>query len=108
MRIALLQVSHDKDANWHAPLGLRYLEAVARPYADVTVFDGNPSPVTLAKYDLVGIYALSQDWDDALALALHAYLPAGVEATVEAWLVNRWWHESARPMPDGYYTYAPS
>jgi hypothetical protein len=43
-----------------------------------------------------------------LRLAVHAWLPEGVDAQAEAWLLRRWWHESARPMPDGYYADAPS
>ncbi|MFH1567792.1 MAG: hypothetical protein ABIL09_07305 [Gemmatimonadota bacterium] len=52
---------------------------------------------------------LSYEWScQPLALAVHAHLPEGVEARVEAWIVNRWWEEDARPVADGYYTYAPS
>jgi hypothetical protein len=43
-----------------------------------------------------------------LHFAVHANLPAGVEAVVEAWVVRRWWQENPRPTADGYYTYAPS
>lgn len=43
-----------------------------------------------------------------LQFAVHAHLPAGVEAVVEAWVVRRWWQENPRPTADGYYTYAPS
>ncbi len=43
-----------------------------------------------------------------VSFAVHAHLPAGVEARVEAWVVRRWWQESHRPVADGYYTYAPS
>lgn len=43
-----------------------------------------------------------------VTFAVHAHLPAGVEAQVEAWVVRRWWQESRRPVADGYYTYAPS
>jgi len=44
----------------------------------------------------------------ALKLAVHSFVPAGVHATVEAWVVRRWWTESARPVGDGYYADAPS
>jgi hypothetical protein len=40
--------------------------------------------------------------------AFHAYLPESVEASVEAWVVEQWWKESARPLGDGYYGDAPS
>ncbi|MFI5356530.1 MAG: hypothetical protein ACHQ4G_04265 [Opitutales bacterium] len=43
-----------------------------------------------------------------LQVAVHANLPADVEAVTEAWVVKRWWRENPRPVPDGYYTYAPS
>ncbi|MFA6111056.1 MAG: hypothetical protein WDA75_20050 [Candidatus Latescibacterota bacterium] len=52
---------------------------------------------------------LGQDQSGApLSLAVHAWLPAAVEIRLETWVVDRWWEEDARPMPDGYYTYAPS
>ncbi len=41
-------------------------------------------------------------------LAVHAYLPAGVDATIKAFVVKRWWNENARPAADGYYNDAPS
>jgi hypothetical protein len=41
-------------------------------------------------------------------LGVHAFLPEGVSATVDAWVVRRWWSESARPVGDGYYADAPS
>jgi hypothetical protein len=52
---------------------------------------------------------LSRDWSGkALRLAVNAWLPADVEAQVEAWVVKRWWREDARPAGDGYYGDAPS
>jgi hypothetical protein len=52
---------------------------------------------------------LPRRWARAgLRLAVHAFLPAGVEPSVEAWVVRRWWRESARPVGDGYYAEAPS
>ncbi|MBM3473408.1 MAG: hypothetical protein FJX75_09085 [Armatimonadetes bacterium] len=52
---------------------------------------------------------LSQEWtSQSLAVAVHAWLPADVEAHTEAWVVRRWWREDARPAPDGYYADAPS
>ncbi len=44
----------------------------------------------------------------ALRLAVHSFIPDGVDAAVEAWVVRRWWSESARPVGDGYYADAPS
>jgi hypothetical protein len=43
-----------------------------------------------------------------MKLAVHAYLPDGVEAQTEGWIVQRWWEEDHRPMPNGYYTDEPS
>jgi hypothetical protein len=52
---------------------------------------------------------LKPDWaGQPLHFAVHANLPDGVEAKVEAWVVQRWWQENPRPVADGYYTYAPS
>jgi hypothetical protein len=52
---------------------------------------------------------LSPEWSGRqLELALHAWLPDGVEALAEAWIVRQWWPSEARPTGDGYYTYAPS
>jgi hypothetical protein len=46
--------------------------------------------------------------EQPLEFAVHAYLPTGVEAQTEAWLVKQWWSESSRPEADGYYGDAPS
>jgi hypothetical protein len=43
-----------------------------------------------------------------MRLAVHAYLPDGVEAQTESWIVQRWWQEDPRPMANGYYTDEPS
>jgi hypothetical protein len=52
---------------------------------------------------------LSREWSGKpLELAVHAWLPEGVCAETEAWVVKRWWREDARPMGDGYYGDAPS
>ena len=40
-----------------------------------------------------------------LQLAVHAWLPDGVQAKTEAWVVKRWWQDETRPVADGYYTY---
>jgi hypothetical protein len=44
----------------------------------------------------------------SLRMAVHAFLPPGVEARVEAFVTRRWWSESARPVGDSYYADAPS
>jgi len=52
---------------------------------------------------------LSREWSGRLVtLAVHAWLPAEVEAHTEAWVVKRWWREDARPIGDGYHADAPS
>jgi hypothetical protein len=43
-----------------------------------------------------------------LQFVVQAYLPESVEPHVEAWVVERWWKESARPLGNGYYGDAPS
>jgi hypothetical protein len=43
-----------------------------------------------------------------LRLSIHAWLPDDVEARIEAWIVQRWWRDDARPFADGYYADAPS
>ncbi len=40
-------------------------------------------------------------------LAVHAWLPDGVQAKTEAWVLKRWWQDETRPSADGYYTDAP-
>ena len=52
---------------------------------------------------------LGHEWSNKkMKLAVHAYLPDGIEAQIEAWVVTRWWSEDPRPTPDGYYTDEPS
>lgn len=46
--------------------------------------------------------------EEPLEFAVHAYLPAGVEARAEAWTVEQWWHEDTRPEADGFYGDSPS
>ncbi len=51
---------------------------------------------------------LSRQWSrQPLQLAVHAFLPDGVQTVTEAWVVRQWWQEEARPLPDGYNTDAP-
>jgi len=52
---------------------------------------------------------LSRQWSGTpLKLAIHAWLPEGVEPEIEGWVVKRWWKEDSRPVSDGYYTDEPS
>ena len=43
-----------------------------------------------------------------LQFAVNAYLPAGVHAEAEAWVVRKWWEERTRPMFEGFFGNAPS
>jgi hypothetical protein len=52
---------------------------------------------------------LNPQWSGKqLQFVVRAYLPENVEPQVEAWVVERWWKGSARPLGDGYYGDAPS
>lgn len=52
---------------------------------------------------------ISRQWShEKLELAVHSYLPDGVETQVEAWVVRQWWRESGRSVPDGFYANEPS
>jgi len=52
---------------------------------------------------------LNRQWSGApVKIAVHAYLPDGVEAEIESWVIKRWWQEDTRPTSDGYYTDEPS
>jgi hypothetical protein len=46
--------------------------------------------------------------EEPLEFAVHAYLPRGVAAHTQAWIVDQWWRESGRPEPDGFYGDSPS
>jgi hypothetical protein len=51
-------------------------------------------------------FRLPKRWSGKpLQLAVHAWLPDGVRAKTEAWVVKRWWQDETRPVADGYYTY---
>lgn len=52
---------------------------------------------------------LNPEWSgQQLQFVLQAYLPEDVEWQVAAWVVERWWKDSTRPLGDGYYGDAPS
>lgn len=52
---------------------------------------------------------LNRQWSGKpLQFAVHAYLPEGIEARVDAWVVKQWWEESPRPLGDGYFGDEPS
>jgi hypothetical protein len=52
---------------------------------------------------------IKKEWShESVQFAVHSYLPEGVERQVEAWIVQRWWREDGRPLPDGFYANEPS
>ena len=54
-------------------------------------------------------FRLNPQWSgQKLQFAVSAYLPEGVEAMVEGWVVEQWWDERTRPIGDGYYADGPS
>jgi len=103
------------DAEWNASKPVATVQAVVKvgdhKLQLVPVPDGRQ--VGNTQHDgcswIVYEIRLSPEWSGKkLSLAVHAYLPAGVEAKVEGWVVRRWWTQSHRPQADGYYTDAPS
>jgi len=103
-------------AEWkYAPTVVQIAQALARvgdhPVQLIPVPDGRQHGNTQS-YGcswLTYKVRLGPNWSGApLKLAIHANLPADVEAHVESWIVKRWWKENTRPAADGYYTYAPS
>ncbi|MEO7143317.1 MAG: hypothetical protein ABI165_07405, partial [Bryobacteraceae bacterium] len=46
--------------------------------------------------------------EEPLEFAVHAFLPEGVEARTQAWIVKQWWQENTRPEADGFYGDSPS
>jgi hypothetical protein len=52
---------------------------------------------------------IKRQWSgQKLELAVHSYLPEGVEPLVETWIVCQWWRESGHPLSDGFYANEPS
>ena len=53
-------------------------------------------------------FRIPQRWSGKpLQLAIHSWLPAGVQARAQAYVVKHWWQDETRPVADGYYTDAP-
>jgi hypothetical protein len=103
------------EAEWRYSPGVQIVQAVARigdqNVQMIPVPDGRQYGNTQKAGGSWVLYKvrLSPDWSGRpLKLAVHAWLPEGVEALVEGWVVRQWWQEEARPMGDGYYTEAPS
>jgi hypothetical protein len=104
------------DADWkYAPLVAEILQALAtigdQNVQFVPVPDGRQFGNTQSFGGSWIVYhtRLGRQWSgQKLKLAIHAYLPEGVEALTQAWVVKPWWNESRRPSADGYYNDAPS
>ena len=104
------------EAEWrHAPTVVQIVQALARIGEQnvqlIPVPDGRQFGNTQSAGCSWVLYKvrLNPEWSRRpLKLAVHACLPDGVEAQVEAWLVRQWWQEEARPTADGYYNDAPS
>ena len=104
------------DAEWrHAPTVVQIVQALARIGDQnvqlIPVPDGRQFGNTQSAGCSWVLYKvrLNPQWSrQPLKLAVHACLPDGVEAQVEAWEVQRWWQDEARPAGDGYYNDAPS
>jgi hypothetical protein len=104
------------DAEWrHAPTAVQLVQVLARigdqnvqlvPVPDGRQFGNTQS--SGSSWVLYKIRLNPQCSGKPLKLAIHACLPDGVEAHIEAWQVERWWQDQARPAGDGYYNDAPS
>ena len=103
-------------AEWkHAPTVAEIVQAVVRigdedvqmvPMPDGRQFGNTQS---FGSSWVVYKLRLNPKWvGKPVRLAVHAYLPDGVEADVDAWVTERWWQEDGRPVGDGYYNDAPS
>jgi transposase len=104
------------DAEWrHAPTVVQIVQVLARigdqDVQLVPVPDGRQFGNTQSYGCSWVLYKirLNPKWSgQPLKLAVHACLPDGVEAQVEAWEVQRWWQDETRPAGDAYYNDAPS
>ena len=103
------------EAEWRYSPGAQIVQAVARIGGQrvqlIPVPDGRQYGNTQKAGGSWVLYKirLSPEWSGRpMKLAVHAWLPEGVEARVEGWVVRKWWEEEARPVGDGYYTEAPS
>lgn len=103
-------------AEWkYAPVVAEIVQATARVLGERVVLVPVPDARQFGNTQKAGcswiVYKtrLPRRWSRAsIELAVHAHVPPGVETAVEAWVVRRWWRESARPVGDGYYADAPS
>ena len=102
-------------AEWrHAPTVVEIVQVVARigeqriqmiPVPDARQF-GNTQNAGCSW--VVYKFRLNPRWSGKqLQFAVAAYLPEGVEAVAESWVVQQWWEEPTRPQGDGYYADEP-
>jgi hypothetical protein len=104
------------EAEWkHTPTVVQIVQVLARIGGQnvqlIPVPDGRQHGNTQSFGSSWVLYKvrLGRHWTGApVEIAVHANLPADVEARVEGWVVRRWWKENTQPVADGYYTYAPS
>ena len=104
------------DAEWrHAPTVVQIVQVLARIGDQnvqlIPVPDGRQFGNTQTAGCSWVLYKvrLNPQWSAPAAQARRPRLPPdGVEAQVEAWVVQRWWQDEARPASDGYYNDAPS
>lgn len=104
------------EAEWkHAPTVVEIAQALVRIGDEdvqlVPVPDGRQFGNTQSFGSSWVVYKvrLNRQWaHKPLKLAVHVYLPDGVEAEVETWITKKWWRENTRPTSDGYYNDAPS
>jgi hypothetical protein len=103
-------------ADWrYSPTVCEIVQATARIGTERVLFEPVPDARQFGNTQQAGcswvVYStrMPRRWAGArLRLGVHAFLPAGVTAQVEAWVVRRWWSESARPVGDSSWADAPS
>jgi hypothetical protein len=104
------------EAEWkHAPTVVEITQALAHIGDEdvqlIPVPDGRQFGNTQSFGSSWVVYKvrLNRQWaHKPVKLVIHAYLPDGVEAEIEAWITKKWWQEDGRPVSDGYYNDAPS
>ena len=104
------------DAEWrYSPVVAEIVQVVARIGAEHLVLIPIPESRQFGNTQKAGcswvVYKarIRRQWShEKLELAVHSYLPEGVEPLIEAWVVRQWWRESGRPVPDGFFANEPS
>jgi hypothetical protein len=110
-----IQLRHGKKPWKYSPAVAEIVQATARIGAERVHFVPVPDARQFGNTQKAGcswvVYKtrMPRRWAGrVLRLGVHAFAPPDVEAVVQAWVVRRWWNESARPVGDGYYADAPS